>query len=876
VEHRLITGGSEYLPIARAWVRKLKKLGLPYADQSFRFNGIQIRIQVTPGHEFIYIERTSGQTYEFFTSDAGFSITAEGSLGTYGLVVGGDPAYQSGCGAMFVGGKAKPLFANTLGDGEKWPKIPVDDYAYLNPAWFKIIFAPNNQRLQPQQWWKDNKFDDVITSCNAWGVGRTWFTRYVEAPSLWENIHMAYEPSGGVDPDVTWYPFSYLHPCELDTEGYRVPEEKGGYEIRRVPFVTSEGPDFFDVIPARLSLGATTAAAHKRSVHVNWRHAACCVADNGEVFCVSTDTHGAFSFYKFMSEFTPDVIDLPDDKVVVVTPNYPAWVTLTPDTESNTVDHWLWRFNKNGTKAVTTPLSKTQTFVYPSTTVYTDGDGQQRISTAIDITGLCKPAEMQMPVYIRKAGSSSEAMIVDVLGRAVPILALSSGSSVVMLLTEFETTYPTVESVIADYVPVNDTIPGFCEVSISVSVDPDTGEFSPVVAVTSSEQYSDQENFFVDTGYFISTDRTKRRKDEELEAWTARTGLLCALADDELLTAKVDVYSRIANYETGPEWAPITVHQFASGYMSFVGIHVNLVIQRRSDGAVVKRLCLVNNGSLDMREPERDAILTTVGPRAVGKSYLVDDGDPLVVTWMLDSAMYGTIDLMDIRYLMFLTASRSRRKVTIRIGNGEKSFNGVDNKFPTGHANSCNLNPRFELRVPGEKLRTVDYSVPYLTGFSAETNDATGEYGPDPMTTHTDPPETRELPTATDAGKLAALWLKMFYTLHMIHTTRLDVMAMSPTGSWAVYADRRATSSLPADRGPNVEYIVPMEIQATSTEPSGVFDRVVSVTKGDVVRKTHKSLFNSAFGQERDYSFYTGTENYRTDFGGFATYGAWH
>ena len=61
MEHRLITGGAEYLPFARSCVAKLKKLGLPYADQSHVIDGVTIRVRVEPGHEYIHIGSGSSQ-----------------------------------------------------------------------------------------------------------------------------------------------------------------------------------------------------------------------------------------------------------------------------------------------------------------------------------------------------------------------------------------------------------------------------------------------------------------------------------------------------------------------------------------------------------------------------------------------------------------------------------------------------------------------------------------------------------------------------------------------------------------------------------------------------------------------------------------------
>ncbi len=56
MEHRLITGGHEYLPFARSCITKLKRLGLPYASQSFEIGGASIKVRIEPGHEYIRIE----------------------------------------------------------------------------------------------------------------------------------------------------------------------------------------------------------------------------------------------------------------------------------------------------------------------------------------------------------------------------------------------------------------------------------------------------------------------------------------------------------------------------------------------------------------------------------------------------------------------------------------------------------------------------------------------------------------------------------------------------------------------------------------------------------------------------------------------------
>ena len=56
MEHRLIQGGEQFLPLARSCVAKLKKLGAPYANQSFEVDGASIKVRIEPGHEYIRIE----------------------------------------------------------------------------------------------------------------------------------------------------------------------------------------------------------------------------------------------------------------------------------------------------------------------------------------------------------------------------------------------------------------------------------------------------------------------------------------------------------------------------------------------------------------------------------------------------------------------------------------------------------------------------------------------------------------------------------------------------------------------------------------------------------------------------------------------------
>jgi len=72
VEHRLVQGGESFLPFARCCVAKLKKLGLPYADQSYEVDGVSIKVRIQPGHEYIRIEGGPSSGYLGYPRDTAY------------------------------------------------------------------------------------------------------------------------------------------------------------------------------------------------------------------------------------------------------------------------------------------------------------------------------------------------------------------------------------------------------------------------------------------------------------------------------------------------------------------------------------------------------------------------------------------------------------------------------------------------------------------------------------------------------------------------------------------------------------------------------------------------------------------------------------
>ena len=56
MEHKLITGGEEYLPFARSRIKALRATGLAYASQQFDIDGTSVKVRITPGQEYIALD----------------------------------------------------------------------------------------------------------------------------------------------------------------------------------------------------------------------------------------------------------------------------------------------------------------------------------------------------------------------------------------------------------------------------------------------------------------------------------------------------------------------------------------------------------------------------------------------------------------------------------------------------------------------------------------------------------------------------------------------------------------------------------------------------------------------------------------------------
>lgn len=67
MEHKIITGGEQYLPFARSRIKALKATGLKYASQEFSVDGAEIQVRISGKHDYIDITGDNPD-YQFFTT----------------------------------------------------------------------------------------------------------------------------------------------------------------------------------------------------------------------------------------------------------------------------------------------------------------------------------------------------------------------------------------------------------------------------------------------------------------------------------------------------------------------------------------------------------------------------------------------------------------------------------------------------------------------------------------------------------------------------------------------------------------------------------------------------------------------------------------
>lgn len=79
IEHKLVSGGEQYLPFARGRVKAMRATGMSHASQQFVIDGFTVAVRIEPGHDHIRISGGSGLLWVLITAERHGDTVALGS-----------------------------------------------------------------------------------------------------------------------------------------------------------------------------------------------------------------------------------------------------------------------------------------------------------------------------------------------------------------------------------------------------------------------------------------------------------------------------------------------------------------------------------------------------------------------------------------------------------------------------------------------------------------------------------------------------------------------------------------------------------------------------------------------------------------------------
>ena len=947
----------------------------------------------------------------------------------------GATPWVSGVGSGVYAGSVRPVLVYS-GDGDpretggKYPLLPWDDQFVTpvdlanmrgTPPRLLTQMGLNMQKFPQYHWWFGNDPNKLVMSVNSHAYGNT----RVRTSSGWNEFSAAtiIGPVGnpmfpyyvGDTEDRPEFDFSFTTPygtLTTDTDyGGWGPSSVGNGAVRYLDRATpvmhrfwadsehatpatranllnrvraAEGAGMFDMHPyawfkkENQLLGGGHVASQSR----NWRRGCLQEIKVGQDtfrYFICADNHGEFLIYRAKNWYdgsVPKGYDIPAEYVKIVSPNYPSWVTrsdpaayIPNDPHPN---YWEWHFNKDGTRAVTTPFNRERQYVnvffkqseagFAYTPVYfnTPGLGSVRwdsVQQAYSSTDLSDFQYVRVPLFVRKADAPEvthyqltrrqhidNALAVEVGGYLMPAANVpwdagyATHKNIVDAPIHPEVGYPKWALDPNDYEPAYTVTPGFMEVAIGITLadgdDPDR-DFAVTLTTREVSRYTDTKRMIVGADYYIPVGRA----DAEY-----------AIPEDTLLTAEIEVYHKHeeADYHAGnalvknvsseddlvtrsnlPKFPVERLHSFqwhdvahlanSSGavlsdpklpppgplrlfdlppydalhtdrtqeklddaaHLDLYGKHLYIyfVVRRSDTGGVVKRLCLAHDVSYAFGDFDTEG---GFAERYTPVQYRVGYAGQVVLSseWDLSykRKLVGAVEAFNLRFMSFLTKTAVRGDKTFttsyaapvgkkpgamtgELGNGTFSA-------PVRNRMLRNVQPRWELRVPGHALRTSDARHAAATDSDGETMDDGNSFA-DPMADWSTPPfGAVKLPSIPDDNCFTFALLS-YAAEHFCGGVSLLPFSFSPDGSYAVYADRR-TVEMGEDSSGQPTGLITSPISSLSTEKSGVIDVVYTARTKKFT--THKALYNKAFKDARDYSYYNPLNG---ELGGFATTGVW-
>ena len=333
------------------------------------------------------------------------------------------------------------------------------------------------------------------------------------------------------------------------------------------------------------------------------------------------------------------------------------------------------------------------------------------------------------------------------------------------------------------------------------------------------------------------------------------------------------------------------------------GVYAYYTVRKHETQAMVQRLCLVHN---ERWEFDGLDVLTEFfygGPdvaRAFEQANGATVGYPCRVFMPLSTTSSGTsqfeiglarakylaenhmpatfvthIDVADLRFLNFITRTYQRDKATP----GSYERMDITDPAPTFQWNATRSSRRFggavypnhHLRIRGQEVRSILYQpdIP--------------EFGPDPAATKIFPTNAVRLPSIPRGGKPCGnegvtLAMQQEFAARFITPSLLpgNSIPSHPAGHWAACINRTQGGIFfdGPEEIPTATGVLISPLSGSTEGGASWFDAIHIHGKQDT---THKAVFNLAFGQDRDYSYWADPDGADEDeeFGGFMAGALW-
>jgi len=750
---------------------------LPYASQSFEIGGASIKVRIEPGHEYIRIEGGFSVIYEFFTTGEDINPNFTLELHQFDQLNNPGSATRINVGRATRSKEEKtkvtpqPMWSSIYETPDPLPDGGIS-WAFVDRRWwaqnhirvggqklyvdnFASIFSQPSEHFGSYHWYYGNKKDELVTSCRASGPGASignlrpvtegvaYLCSIVVSPKF--SLFSYYPKTEGDSSPTEYfngyaigytsdYPYAWLdtrvsvRPTFISgsirpTNRPFMSDAKKVFEsIRFNPESTNESAEAntFDIPPAVYVKTALAVGAGRAGPYIHWRTAALHKAKDADgktvPVIVLTDTHNGFMFYvadnysvsvpqPTTGELGAEPIgesyrNLSSTKWVRVKPTMPGWVSLPEDGETYKERTWAWRFNKKATRAVCTPVNSVPGLKYLKThasitnaTIHDDAASAPSGSVPVEVYSI--------PQVSPTAAAAIEAHVASIFaatGKNISPGVVGTSAHYFKYNGQYYGLSGTVDtsvsmtSAVKDYVVLaKDITPGVVEVEITVGViraEDGSVTLVPTVSVVYSDYYAQSGKVYSDAAYYVKTPRASKE--------STSISIDNYPDDDDLLLSDIVYKGRT------------DTRKYATPYVQ-IRPYVWYRVTNHTKSNVATTLCIAAQGGA----PCVDGI-TDVSGTSVPTTLLT---------------MFSVIVAHDLRYLAFITATYYRRMCLesgIRaVFGGGYGYGGVDMSA------DYNLAPRFELRVPGEPLKTINYGHPSYSGFLGQLNVSELSLAPD-------------------------------------------------------------------------------------------------------------------------------------------------